>query len=252
MSENQGKNLDFDPGAPYTLGDPTAGGEAHLGAGDLIGDDGDEGDELAQMRQQMQQLQTTLAEERQQMNQRLLQLMQQPQQPQQPAVDPYDTSDLPDPVEKPDDFKRALSQKLRSTSQYGYQQATSQLSQTQRFADLENRFNTTYKDLSGRPVLLQTAAKMEADAMRAQGIDPTTAVFNDSDGFLSRVAARMRQELKNPTPEGEQHNSGRSNRTAGVSGGTRQPGGASRRRAAPEPKNFVDELKHMQLENGLI
>lgn len=245
---------EFDPGKPHTIG-------AEDDADDLIGeqnlaadDDGDddEPDELDTLRGQVNELQSKLEQQNQQWTSRMMQMMQNNQQAPQQVRDPYDMSDLPDPVEKPDDFKKALADRMKAADEAGYSRFQSQAEQQSRYTQLESRFNQTYADLADRPTLLQAAASAEAQAMRAQGLDPTQAVFNDSDGFLARVAERMRRELNVTTDGGETEKRGRSDRTRGVSAGSRKPGGAKRRGQSDEPTGFVDELKKTQLESGLI
>lgn len=150
--------------------------------------------------------------------------------------------DLPDPVDKPDDFRRALAQKFETAlAQRERQQST--VSQRQQVLDsMWNRFQAEHPDLAKRQALVQGAAAFEANMLRQSGIDTDTYIRSNPDGFISRVVQRMREELG----EGEAPKD--TGRTAGVSGGTVSQ---SKAKAAPKAPGFIEQMRKAQMEDGL-
>lgn len=164
-------------------------------------------------------------------------------QPRQTADDaPVKFDDLPDPVDKPDDFRRALAQKFEAAlAQRERQQST--VAQRQQLLDsLWNKFQTEHPDLAKRQALVQGAAAFEANMLRQSGIDIDTYIRSNPDGFISRVVQRMREELG----EGEAPKD--TGRTAGVSGGTVSQAKA---KGAPKAPGFIEQMRKAQMEDGL-
>lgn len=154
-----------------------------------------------------------------------------------------DFDDLPDPVEDRKGFNKALAEKFGTVSQAQRAQIMQDMQRQNAVTSLETRFKTKYTDLAGKSALMRAAVQEEADAMRAEGLDPQQAAMNDQDGFIDRVANRMKKELG----QGDTKPRGR---TRGVSAGSRQKG--SNKPPKEKPKGFLDQLKEAQLDSGLI
>lgn len=192
---------------------------------------------------------TTLRESYEKQRQRDQELIDRLIQGQRPQVqpDPMDApvkfDDLPDPVDKPEDFRRTLAQKFEmALAQRERRQSV--MSQQQALLDgMWNRFQTEHPDLAKRPALVQGAAAIEATALRQSGIDMDAYLRSNPDGFLSRVVQRMRAELgmEATTPKD-------SGRTVGVSGGTVSQAKAP---AAPKAPSFMEQMRKFQAEDGL-
>lgn len=151
--------------------------------------------------------------------------------------------DLPDPVEDRAGFNKALAEKFGTVTKAQQEQMMQQMQRQNAVNSLESRFKTKYSDLAGKSALMRAAVQEEADAMRADGLDPQQAAINDQDGFIEKVAKRMKRELgqEGGKPRG---------RTRGVSAGSK--GKTTGKPAKEKPKGFLDQLKKAQLDSGLI
>jgi len=226
--------------------------------------------QLRAMEERFEQNQQAFAEERARWQQTVDRLIQaqpqaQPQTPQQPQAQPIDFGDLPDPVDKPDAFKKALAQRFEqemqqrlSSSLDSFQQKqTSQQTVQQQLDEVWNRFQQDYSDLASKTITLKGAVLAEREAMQQRNIDPQQGILSDPDGFMSRVATRMRNELGIAAPQQQQQQQQQQaqqpaqpvNRTAGVGGGSRMNGSGGGDKKFP---SFVDQLKKEQLDKGLI
>lgn len=223
--------------------------------------------QMQKLQEQFEQSQQAFNEERarwQQTVDRLIQTQSAPQrqEPEAPKQQPVDFADLPDPVDKPEDFKRALAEKFEkqltermSSSLNQYQQQSShQQTQQQAFDSMWAKFQQDYADLADKTTTLKGAILSEREAMSARGIDPQQAILADPDGFMKRVADSMRKELGTtggeppaptaPAPEQQ------ANRTGGVGGGTNMSGGGAGK--GKKPPSFSEQLKKFQLDSGLL
>lgn len=182
--------------------------------------------------------------------------------------------DLPDPVEKREDFNKELGKRINGylTQQQQATQTTTQLNQ--QLQDLDNRFRRDYADIADKSALFQTATQQEVQRMRSMGLDPKRAIFIQPDKFLKDVANRMYSELgidpdarddddDDEGGNGQQMQQQRrqtktrinkrsANRTGGVSRGSRPGGGAANRGGKKKASGFVDQIKQQQLEEGLL
>lgn len=225
---------------------------------------------LRMMEERAEQDRQAFQEERNRWQQTVDRLIQ--SQPQQAAPQPepqqsVDFSDLPDPVDKPEEYKKALAQRFEqemqkrlSSSFENYEQRqNSQRTTAQQLDDVWNRFQQNYSDLAAKEITLKGAVLAEREAMQQRNIDPQQGILSDPDGFMERVASRMRNELgitnaPSPTqttpPPASAPGQQQVNRTAGVGGGSNMnnSGGKKDKR----PPAFSEQLKEMQLQNGLI
>lgn len=228
--------------------------------------------QMQKLQEQFEQSQQAFNEERarwQQTVDRLIQTQATPQrqEPEPPQTQAVDFGDLPDPVDKPEDFKRALAEKFEkqltdrmssSLNQY-QQQSTQQQTQQQAFDAMWAKFQKDYADLADKTTTLKGAILSEREALQARGVDPQQSILSDPDGFMKRVAANMRAELgitENPAPTQQEQapastpGQQQANRTGGVGGGTNMNGtGAGKTK---QPPKFSEQLKKMQLDSGLI
>lgn len=166
-------------------------------------------------------------------------------------------NDLPDPVERPKDFARAVADLVRNSTQQATSNIQQQTTQQQQLAAMRDRFWNTNSDLSGVPELVEAAYQKEAQRLQAQGVDPQQAALSDPDGISSRVAQAARERasqlgLQLGQGQGAQQapSSGHNGRTAGVSAGSSQ-GPSKAPKKAPDP-GMMEELKSFQRETGFF
>lgn len=230
-----------------------------------------EAERLAAIEERLQAQQNAFNQERERWQKTVDQLIQRSAQPTAPAPQPEPEppkgpsfDDLPDPVDRPEEFKRELARRfnasLNEQIDSRFQRQSSQLSEQQQrsqaFDDMWNTFQDRYSDLAKRQTLLRGAILAEQEQMRRQRVDPTDAMLADPEGFIEKVATRMKSELGDPA--GEDHNEGgpfapgsrQANRTAGLAGGSSVNGKGKTQ--APKAPGFLDQFKKMQMDDGLI
>jgi hypothetical protein len=220
---------------------------------------------LQALEERVERDQKAFADERtkwQQTVDRLIQTQAAPPKQEENAPQPINFSDLPDPVDKPEDFKRALAQKfetemsqrLSSTVEEVQQRNDTQQSTNQKLDAMWAKFQQDHSDVATKTATLQGAVMAERGALQQGGADPTQRILADPDGFMSRVADRMRSELGVPAPGAPTAppapGQPKATRTAGVGGGTQA--GESGTGKSKQPAGFTDQLKKFQLESGLI
>lgn len=228
--------------------------------GDLLGDvaptddeqEGDEGeapDPVAELRAELERERQARQDSEAQYRQMMTQLMsQRPAAP--PPAEPEQVSfdGLPDPVEKPAEYTRALAERMERLVDQRVTQRTSSLSaendQQATANALQQKLAQRHADIAGRELLVSAAAQAEAAALRAQGVDPLMAAKADPDSFVDRIASRVKREL------GIEGTGTSQNRTKGVSSGS-APSGAPKP-AGPKPKSFVEQLKDHKSRMGLL
>lgn len=184
-----------------------------------------------------------------------------PQQPQQepaPKAPALDFSNLPDPVDKPEEFRRAMQEQMSQSFQAQQEYLRHQYQQEQRqyqtaaqkekaLDDLWGKFQTSYSDLATKETLLRGAIQAESESYRQRGMDPADGILREPDDFMERVASRMRKELGAPAPAAP---SPTPNRTGGLAGGTSYNGASNVK--GKEPPGFLSQLKKAQADSGLI
>lgn len=185
---------------------------------------------------------------------RLLTSQQAPQRPAEPAQpEQVSFNDLPDPVDKPDEFKRTLGERIERAFAFRQQVQSQQQTRQQRLDAVWGQFQSKYPELARREALVNGVASLEANQLRARGVDPQDALLADPDGFMDRVARRMRQELgegePGSEPDGKQEPQRPATRTAGVSSGSQPRGGD---KGAQKSPGFIEQLKRAQQDSGLI
>lgn len=231
---------------PLTIGDPDPEPADDDADGEL-----DLDGQLAQMRQDIADGQTRMQATQDFYASAVAQLAQTRQQNGDAPIKAPSLDDLPDPTTDPDKFKTALSEYVNGAIAQGTQQITQQSKRAQDMDGLMSKFSTDYPDLAKRDALLRGATAVEAQALRARGIqDVEAAVLANPDDFLKRVAARMNTELGiagSGENNGKQHRQN-VNRTGGVSSGTRT---ASGQKPDAKPAGFVNQLRDKQLADGL-
>lgn len=164
---------------------------------------------------------------------------------------------LPDPVEKPDEFKRALGSTLARVAGTVREHSVSQ-DRSRALSEFQTKFTDKHADLAKFAVIRDAALNGEADRLRQAGSDPYQAYASDPDGFMDRVAARTRQTLTemgvDPAPAHQPDpalEAGKppANRTGGIPGAGGKMNGAA---PAPGVTSFVAELKKQQLASGFF
>lgn len=245
------------------------------------GEKGSEGEDtvaarLAQLEEQREEDRRMFAEERkhwQSTVDRLLQGQAAPsgqasqggQAPEPPKSPEVDFSGLPDPVDKPAEYQAELSRRMNSAMQQqvslteqrvraAQEQTQQQQNVYQQLDNMWEQFKTKYQDLADKQITLKGSVSAEIEGMRQRGVDPTQGMMADPDGFMERVASRMRKELGEPDQgqsgsEGEAGNTP-PNRTKGLGNGTKVNGMSGK--GGKKPPGFLDQLKKVQLDSGLI
>lgn len=244
------------------LGDEQEGGEKEGGEKDGKGNEDDPPD-LSSLEQRLDQMQEQLQSKDQMISQLIGQRT--PAQDTPPAdtggQDMSDISleDLPDPVEKPKEFKTALAKKFGEVSSRSQQQSQQAAQQQQRqlaIQRMELDFQRDYEDLADRKALMRGAVSEEAQELRKQGVDSEQFIMNNQGQFLQRVADRMRKELGETGSDdgrGQSRSKQRSTkRTRGVSGGSAPSTSGNRGRKQEKAPSFTEQLKKTQHDMGLI
>lgn len=219
----------------------------------LGGDDPDEGtdtepDPIEELRAEMAALRAEREEERKRFQGTIDSLIQRPAAPgaaPEPKAATIDWNNLPDPVEKPEEFKRALADRQKQAADAMRNELRQEVEQSNRVNRLWYDFRTEYPDLAKKEALATATAS--AVARELGGIN-----WDNPSAFMQKVAERMKAELNitddkaNPPPRSKP-----SNRTAGVGAGSKGAGGVASGKD-DAPKGFLDQIKKLQLESGLI
>ena len=185
-----------------------------------------------------------------------------------------DFSDLPDPVEKKDEFHAELGKRINTalarTAEAATNSATAQTQQANSLQDLQTRFQNQHPEMAKKGSLFTATVTTEVNKLKAKGLDAQQFVFGDPDKFLKTVAKSMMEELdltdedlENDDDDGEEETRGKArriksaasrngqSRARGVKGGSNARRGSKRKRNV-KPLGFIDELKRQQLEMGII
>lgn len=263
----EGEN-DLETGFPEQLGEEEPAGG--LEADDASPEELPAEQQIAQLQEQLNATQQQM-DRQNQLFQTLLTQQQggQQQQQQQGTDEPPMPSldDLPNPEDDPEGFRKGLSQKIGETLQQHQEtvqrSVQQQTSRQQSMEQVWERFRGKYPELAKREALVSGATSLEANNLRASGVqDVETAITADPDSFIDRVASRMKNELGEPEesdagsggdqeqqrqPQRQQQQGG--GRTKGVSGGSRHKGTGGKQQPSP---GFMQQLKDRQLNEGLI
>jgi hypothetical protein len=178
-----------------------------------------------------------------------------PMQQQAPSSSPagFDAlPDLPDPVEKPDEFRKAVADLVRRQATEVSQTLAQHNTSQQQVADIRARFWEENRDLKDYPEFVESAYAKEVQRLQALGIDPSTALLRDPDGLSARVAqlARERVQALGIGKPAEAPGKKGAGRTAGVSGGTTPAVSKAPAVNGDASIGFVDELKRQQVASG--
>lgn len=217
-------------------------------------------DELSELRERLERFEAKereFSERERRMQETIDKLLTSQQAQQRPAQssgpEQISFNDLPDPVDKPDEFKRTLGERMQRMLASQQQAQTQQQTRQQRLDAVWNQFQSKYPELSKREALVNGVAALEANQLRSRGLDPQEALLADPDGFMDRIARKMRQELgeseEGSDMSGQQEQQRQANRTAGVSGGSQPRGGG---KGAQKSPGFIEQLKRAQQDSGLI
>ena len=186
---------------------------------------------------------------REQHNQMVIDQLMHRGQPAETGPEPVNWDDLPDPVEKPDEFKSAIAKKSQQAIEYAAKSAQSSNGQSQSLDQVWNEFKTEHPDLATYESTVQGATALIASEYRAQGLDPARAILSDPANFKSRVAERIKKELKLGDGDNGEGAHPTALRTAGVSGGKKPRGKTP---AAAPAKGFIAQMQETQAKHGLI
>lgn len=163
-----------------------------------------------------------------------------PQTQQTPQID---HSNIPDPVEKPEEFRKWISQQVSNAKESAAPKVDPAQAAWDGFLGREDN-----ADLREHQRVAEAFAREKAQELAQRGLDPARAVALDPEGVLGDVAKRTRDYLNTLRSSGT---SAKPNRTGGVSGG----GSRSMNRRAPSPSKMttlVDELKAVQSDDGFL
>lgn len=222
---------------------------------------GGEPSQLDKLREQMETMQNQWNEHEQFYRQSLETLLTQRAQPtqQQQVAAPESVSfdDLPDPVQNPKEYNRALAERINLREQQLTntlsQQFMSQMTRAQTMDSLWNRFTVQQPELAKRSALLQGAAAVTFNELRVRGVDPEAIAQQNPDSLIGLIAQRMQNELGVPAAGQSQQNAqqqGGSARTQGIQGGSTLNGGTK-----PKPvktMTLADTIKKQQQDLGIL
>ncbi len=185
-----------------------------------------------------------------------------PVAPVAPAV--LDLDGLPDPVENPKEFKTQLATvvagHIATQSQNANQEVLSQVNRASVMNNLWTRFSGEHPELGKRVALARGAADLEFNALRAQGIDPIAIAEQNPESMIGNIVNRMNAELVPavavaPVVPGAipvipvAPAAPQVARVADIAGPSSLTTPAP---TAPKPKGFVQQLKEIQLKDGVI
>ena len=159
----------------------------------------------------------------------------------QDEPDVIDWDNLPDPVEKPAEFKTAISQAMAKSNSAIESRLTNQINETSQINRVWNDFSVAHPDLAKKSSLATTIAVEVSNSGIGIG----------DERFIPEVAKRMKAELNitdDPTPA---PGAPKQNRTGGVRGGSKGGAGVVKNESTPAPKNFTDQLTALQADSGL-
>ena len=168
-----------------------------------------------------------------------------------PAPAPEATLDLPDPVEKPEEFRRAVIEQITRTTAQERQRQQAETRASVSMAEVRQKFWDRNSDLTEYPEFVESAYNKEATRLQSMGLDPQVALLRDPDGISERVAeiARARIAALGIVPKGEAAPR-RQGRTAGVSSASSPAAAKPNGRPPVSNSDFLDELKRQQVESG--
>lgn len=169
-------------------------------------------------------------------------------------AEPDEIEALPDPIARPKEFAKALNRMVASAIRQTSQESLSAQENERRIEAARARFWELNKDLSEYQEFVAYAYQQEADALRAQGIDPQRALLSDTDGMIKRVADRARERMAqlgirtgDADTAPSRHVPPR--RTGGVSAGSRPPARTGKQDDA-KASTFLAELRELQAATG--
>lgn len=239
---------------PHTIGDPNVDNSEHPEAPQPTAAE----QQLAEMRALIEQQNQAFAQREQFYQQQLDTLMQQRAAPAQAAPTPAplpSLDDLPDPLQNPTNYNRVLAERIAAREaalvQNVSQNVLSEVTRATALDSLWNRFNGQHTELAKKQTLLQGAAAVTFNELRARGLDPVAVAAQNPDSLISAIATRMQAELgAAPGTPGAQPATGGAARTMGLSGGsTATPGPAPQQ---PKIPSFHQQHLKAQADLGLI
>lgn len=190
----------------------------------------------------------------------------------QPSVEEL-MSDLPDPVENGEGFRKELGKRLGSrldSIETRFDQTAAQQTAQQRREKAWQDFQAQNTDLAEFPAEVNYAVNQEAQRLQSRGISLDDALERDRDRLFERIASNARSYLErlgvdpqnqggdDEDGEGQGGGSGKRKRRGNgaqrtqVPGGT--PGGVTNAGGEKKPsgKSFVKSLLEQQQADGLI
>lgn len=219
---------------PHTIGAPGDGAE---------GDEGNQGQEvdpLEALREELRAERAAREATEARYQQQITALISRPA-PQ--AAAPAVPEAPPDPVEKPQEFHAWNQRRTEQLVQAATNDVRQEVARENAMNTLWSKFQSAHADLAKRSTIVQAVAAVEVQNMRAQGLDPASEAIRDPDGFVEKIAARVRTELGQPAKPVKP-------RTGGVSGGS--PGTPGKTRTTGKVTSLVDQLKQSKIDAGLI
>lgn len=217
--------------------------------------------EIDELRAQMKTMQDQFNERetfyRNSLETMLSQRVQPVQQQQQRAPEPLSFDDLPDPVQNPKEYNRALAERINLREQQLTntlsQQFMGQMTRAQTMDSLWNRFTIQQPELAKRSALLQGAAAVTFNELRMRGVDPESIAQQNPDSLIGLIAQRMQSELGISGQQGGQspaQQQGSPARTQGIQGGSTLNGAASQKPV--KTLTLADTIKKQQKDLGIL
>lgn len=165
---------------------------------------------------------------------------------------------LPDPVEKPTEFKAGLAELVRGEVKTVTAASTEQSTKAQKMNKLWGDFQTKYADLAKFKRVVDSVTSDEVARLQEGRVDPYQSIMSDPDRFMDRIARLTRAELDSmgvkfgeQQEQQQQQVNGDGSRALSITGGGGQqvypnPNGGG------QPSSFINEIKELQKSRGLI
>ncbi len=176
-----------------------------------------------------------------------------PAAPAAPAA--FSLDDLPDAVQAPTEFKTKLAEKVNgyvaSTMQSAQQQLMGQVTRAQALDAMWNRMNANPANAEyvKRPALVQGAAALTFNELRARGIDPVALAAQNPDSLIGAIVTRMQAELGTAAPVTPVQGASGA-RAATVAGGSGPT--TPTNPAPPKVPSFIEQHQAVRRSLGLV
>lgn len=177
------------------------------------------------------------------------------------ALEEADDVDMPDVLEDPKGYAKAMRDLIRRETTAAVRGATASGTREQRIKQITDQFYTDNEDLRSLPEFVNAAYAEEARHYAQIGVNIQDALLEDPAGVSARVADRVRARAQDlgiqlrreadETPAG--FGAPSRGRTAGVAGRSAKPAAsAAARNGKADAGDFASELREYQRTSGFF